>query len=54
MDGRKRHLVVDSLGLLLAVVVTAGNVADGVGGKACLAEMDPEEYPDVVAVHALI
>jgi putative transposase len=47
MDGRKRHLVVDSLGLLLAVVVTAGNVADGAGGIACLKELDPADLPEV-------
>jgi putative transposase len=28
VDGRKRHLVVDSMGLLLAVLVTAANVDD--------------------------
>jgi putative transposase len=50
MDGRKRHLVVDSLGLLLAVVVTAGNVADGVAGQTCLAQMEPEDYPAVETI----
>src|SRR4051812_35304346 len=29
VDGRKRHLVVDSMGLLLAVLVTAAHVDDG-------------------------
>jgi len=47
LDGRKRHLVVDSLGLLLAVVVTAGNVSDAAGGIAALSEVDPEDYPEV-------
>ena len=28
VDGRKRHIVVDSMGLLLAVLVTAANVDD--------------------------
>jgi putative transposase len=50
MDGRKRHLVVDSLGLLLAVVVTAGNVTDAQGGMACLDEMDPQHYPELETV----
>jgi putative transposase len=50
LDGRKRHLVVDSLGLLLAVVVTAGNVSDGVGGIAVLSEVDPEDYPEVATI----
>src|SRR5947209_5025473 len=29
VDGRKRHIVVDSMGLLLAVLVTAADVDDG-------------------------
>src|SRR3984885_1304714 len=51
LDGRKRHLAVDSLGLLLAVVVTAGNVADGVGGKACLEQLDPNDYPELDTIY---
>ena len=50
LDGRKRHLVVDSLGLMLAIVVTAGNVADGVGGIASLSELDPEDYPELETI----
>lgn len=45
VDGRKRHLVVDSLGLLLAVAVTAGNGTDAQGGSACLGQLDPRDYP---------
>ena len=50
LDGRKRHLVVDSLGLLLAVVVTAGNISDGAGGIAVLSEVDPEDYPELATI----
>jgi putative transposase len=50
LEGRKRHLVVDSLGLLLAVVVTAGDVSDAEGGKACLEQIDPEDYPSVETI----
>lgn len=50
LDGRKRHLVVDSLGLLLAVIVTAGNVSDGVGGIASLSEVDPADYPEMATI----
>lgn len=32
VTGRKRHLFVDTLGLLIAVVVTAANIEDRVGG----------------------
>ena len=50
LDGRKRHLIVDSLGLLLAVVVTAGNVSDGAGGIAALSTVDPGDYPELATV----
>jgi putative transposase len=36
VTGRKRHLVVDTLGLLLAVVVHAANVQDRDGAKLVL------------------
>jgi putative transposase len=52
LDGRKRHLVVDSLGLILAVVVTAGDVLDGVGGAACLKELDPDDNPNIEIIYA--
>lgn len=34
VKGRKRHLLVDTMGLVLMVVVTAGNVSDQAGAKA--------------------
>jgi putative transposase len=40
VTGRKRHLVVDTLGLLLAVVVTAASVQDRDGGKLVLKRVD--------------
>jgi putative transposase len=36
VKGRKRHVVTDTLGLLLAVVVTAANVSDGRAAPAVL------------------
>ncbi len=39
MSGRKRHLVVDTLGLLLAVAVHAANVQDRDGAKLVLAKL---------------
>jgi transposase len=50
LDGRRRHLVVDSIGLLLAVVIPAGNVSDAKGGAACLDQMNPEEYPELETI----
>ena len=45
IKGRKRHLVVDTLGLVLAVVVTAGNVDDAVGAQQVVGKLQPAAYP---------
>jgi putative transposase len=39
VSGRKRHIVVDTLGLLLAVVVHAANVQDRDGAKLVLSKL---------------
>ena len=45
VKGRKRHIVVDTLGLLLAVVVTAANVDDARGAEQVLGKLEPESFP---------
>lgn len=40
VKGRKRHIVVDTLGLLLLVLVTTGDVQDRPGGKQLLTQLD--------------
>jgi putative transposase len=45
ISGRKRHIVVDTLGLLLAVVVTAGAVDDGAAAPRVLAKLERGRYP---------
>src|SRR5271168_3094833 len=45
ITGRKRHIAVDTLGLLLAVVVTAANVADAVGAKTVLKQLTKRRFP---------
>ena len=45
VHGRKRHIVVDSLGLLLVVVVTAAHVDDGYAAQEVFAEMPGRNYP---------
>jgi putative transposase len=45
IKGRKRHLLVDTLGLVVAVVVTSAAVLDGEGGKQVLKKITEEEYP---------
>lgn len=39
MNGRKRHIVVDTLGLLLTVMIHAANIADRDAGLAVLAPL---------------
>jgi len=45
VKGRKRHIAVDTLGMLVAVVVTAANVSDGRGACLLLQQMTPEKFP---------
>jgi len=45
VKGRKRHIAVDTLGLLMAVVVTAANISDGRGACQLLKQMTPEKFP---------
>src|SRR5438034_2089092 len=40
VDGRKRHIIVDSMGLLLAVLVTAANVDDAQAAAALFARLE--------------
>jgi putative transposase len=43
VNGRKRHTLVDTLGLILKVIVTAGNVQDRDGAKDLLKEISVEK-----------
>jgi putative transposase len=45
ISGRKRHVAFDSLGLLLAVVVTAASADDGATAPEVLGRLDRREYP---------
>jgi putative transposase len=45
IDGRKRHLVVDSLGLLMAVAVTAASADDGATAPRLLGQLDGRRFP---------
>jgi putative transposase len=50
--GRKRHLVVDTLGLLLAVVVTAANVDDAKAAVGLFEQMPGKDFPRLEEVQA--
>jgi putative transposase len=52
IKGRKRHLLVDTLGLLLAVVVTAANFDDGTYAALVLAKLKVEDYPRLKKIFA--
>lgn len=52
IKGRKRHLLVDTLGLLLAVVVTAANLDDGTYAKLVLEKLKGEQYPRLKKIYA--
>jgi len=45
VKGRKRHIVVDSLGLLIAVVVTAAGVDDAQAAPHLLGQLTEAEFP---------
>jgi len=45
INGRKRHILVDTLGLLLAVVVTTAALDDGAAAPNVVARLDPKDYP---------
>ena len=51
ITGRKRHLIVDTLGLVLVAAVTAASVQDRPGGRAVLARL-AAAFPTVALVWA--
>ncbi|MEU1313314.1 IS5 family transposase [Streptomyces cinnamoneus] len=51
VKGRKRHIIADTMGLLLAVIVTAANIHDRHGGMVLLDDVH-DQHPSVVKVWA--
>jgi transposase len=45
INGRKRHILVDTMGLLLAVVVTTAALDDGAAAPIVVGRLDPKDYP---------
>jgi putative transposase len=45
IKGRKRHLLVDTLGLLVAVLVTGANIDDGTAAPQLLSRITTTDYP---------
>jgi transposase len=52
VDGRKRHIVVDSMGLLLAVLVTGADVDDARAATELFARLDGQPMGKVVRMYA--
>jgi putative transposase len=52
VTGRKRHIVVDSLGLLLAVAVTSAAVDDAQGAQQVLGQLDHGRYGRLKVLYA--
>lgn len=52
ITGRKRHIGVDTLGLLLAVVVTAASVDDAAAAPRVLAQLDAAAFPRLEVIWA--
>jgi putative transposase len=44
INGRKRHILVDVMGFVLAVLITSAKVDDGVAAIALLEQVDPVQY----------
>jgi putative transposase len=50
IKGRKRHLLVDTLGLLVAVLVTSAGVDDGVAAPKLLGQITPNDFPRLAVI----
>ena len=52
MNGRKRHLLVATLGLWLAVLMTSAGLDDGVAAPLLLGHVHPAHCPRLVTIVA--
>lgn len=52
VKGRKRHIVVDTLGLLLAVAVTSAAADDGTSAPEVLGKLDAKRFPRLRVIWA--
>ena len=47
INGRKRHLLTDTMGLIIAVVVTSAGIMDGYAARELLAQLQQSKFPRV-------
>src|SRR5215813_13300501 len=52
IKGRKRHLLVDTLGLVLAILITSAGLDDGVAAPLLLGHVTPHDLPRLVTIFA--
>jgi len=52
IKGRKRHLLVDTLGLVLAILITSAGLDDGVAAPLLLGRVTPHDFPRLVTIFA--
>jgi putative transposase len=52
INGRKRHLLGDTLGLLLAVLSTSAGLDDGVAAPLLLGHVTPYDFPRLITIFA--
>jgi putative transposase len=52
LNGRKRHIVVDTLGMILAVTVTGAATDDGTGAPCVLGKLNKESFPRLTKLWA--
>ena len=52
MKGRKRHLLVDTLGLLIAILITSAGLDDGVAAPHLLGHITPHAFPRLSTIFA--
>jgi putative transposase len=52
IKGRKRHLLVDTLGVLLVVLITSAGLDDGVAAPLLLGQVTPQDLPRLETIFA--
>src|SRR5919201_809942 len=52
IKGRKRHLLVDTLGLLLVVLITKASLDDGAAAALLFSQVHPYHFPRLVTIFA--
>jgi putative transposase len=52
INGRKRHLLVDTLGLVLAILITSAGLDDGMAAPLLLGLVTPQDFPRLMTIFA--